>query len=141
MEYKPVCGCDGRTYSNACVAAMHGQNIAYNGPCKETFTDNGTCPSVKLDVTVSENCISAEWNLPRGVIASYLLITGHPDMKPIGIMDVKGLDRLEVCIPYNLISCFNLSIIGVLQKGHIIGSETRPVCLSHKPRPEPLRQK
>ena len=32
-EYKPVCGCDGRSYSNPCVADSHGISVRHQGLC------------------------------------------------------------------------------------------------------------
>ncbi len=43
--YDPVCGCDGRTYSNGCVAGMKGVSVAHKGPCaaSDLCMHNGTC--------------------------------------------------------------------------------------------------
>ena len=34
-EYRPVCGCDGETYANSCVATSRKVSIAHHGACED----------------------------------------------------------------------------------------------------------
>jgi hypothetical protein len=35
QDYRPVCGCDGQTWSNACAAAAAGVSVRRAGPCEK----------------------------------------------------------------------------------------------------------
>ena len=39
LDYTPVCGVDGKTYTNACSAGVENVEIAYEGECEIPFTD------------------------------------------------------------------------------------------------------
>lgn len=46
LDYVPVCGCDGKTYSNACAAASAGVSVSADGACEDepvACRDNSEC--------------------------------------------------------------------------------------------------
>ena len=61
-EFRPVCGCDGVTYSNACVAASQGATIDYVGECEDVAEEgcetNRDCDAVSYCAKDDGDCDS-----------------------------------------------------------------------------------
>jgi hypothetical protein len=47
LIFKPVCGCNGKTYSNECFAALAGVNVKAEGACKKPTGGDYTCKTNK----------------------------------------------------------------------------------------------
>jgi hypothetical protein len=53
LSYEPVCGCDGKTYPNACAAARDGTGVLYDGPCSP--------PGTTFELATQQAQPSASW--------------------------------------------------------------------------------
>lgn len=55
--YAPVCGCDRRTYPNACAAALVGVNVVHDGACESSCTSDGiTYPDGTSGIPAGDGC-------------------------------------------------------------------------------------
>ena len=63
LQLNPICGCDGQTYSNACIAAAAGVNIKHKGLCEPEPTgceSNADC--ISADGDASQYCAKESGN-------------------------------------------------------------------------------
>ncbi len=112
MTVMPVCGCDGKTYTNACFAASAGQTVAYKGKCEES----GKCQSDN-DCPAGEYC---DWMVDEGGDMpgqDYGVCQPNPDGKCVKDGDCKGDAK---CVKTRCPECVNCPCFGECQE---IGGE------------------
>ena len=79
--FDPVCGCDGKTYSNSCFAFMNDTSVAHEGECQLP-----TC-STNLDCAADEFCFKQGFNCDgRGMCET------RPEACPLIFDPVCGCD-------------------------------------------------
>ncbi len=85
MEYAPVCGCNGKTYGNACSAAGDGQVVASAGECSST----GGC-----DVASQKGCAAGQYckSTGMGVCGGQGTCAAKSEVCPAFYMPVCGCD-------------------------------------------------
>ena len=75
---KPVCGCNGKTYSNECFAAVAGVNVKSEGPCPKPITckTNKQCPAGDFCAKDVGKCDDEGVCARRPVVCPFLIV--HP---------------------------------------------------------------
>jgi hypothetical protein len=90
LNVDPVCGCDGRTYSNACAAFSEGVNVAHTGRCAEPCVGD-TCPGT---CATNEACGTDQYCArERGQCGGRGVCRTRPDACTKEYVPVCGCDR------------------------------------------------
>ncbi len=90
--YNPVCGCDGRIYPNACVAASYGVNTMGYGNCTSE-------PYTWLILWLENRTLHLMWGSTLEN-ATYILYYAHyPEVSKVYRIPMGGLKRLDVDLP------------------------------------------
>ena len=121
-QYEPVCGCDERTYGNACLAHVAGVSVKRDGECRETGAvcgglNGGQCP-------VDQFC-----NFPSDALCGFADSPGNCEPRPAVCDDSAPI---AVCgcdgYPYPSACQANAAGISVAGEGECDGGDGDRIC-------------
>ena len=106
-EYVPVCGVNGMTYGNLCVAQSYCVEVAYEGECNENKTQMANPASVycieqggTLEIIKDENGGEIGMcSLPNGIVCEeWSLFRGECEVSEEKVFCTEEQRKVEVCI-------------------------------------------
>lgn len=100
MDWNPVCGKDGNTYSNLCVANNKGAQIDYFGECKRQNYPMPTTPPQPTEPPVKTENIQNVMPITEPKPIYNEPVGGEPVNPPVPVIEQKPAGFIDIMMPF-----------------------------------------